>query len=361
MGSFYQLNDWNLFENKRRPYIIAGPCSVESRTQFLETASALKDAGVTVIRGGIWKPRTHPDSFEGVGEKGLEWMRDTAESLKLKTATEVANARHVEMALQYGIDTLWIGARTSGNPFMVQEISESLKGTDIPVLVKNPLVPDPELWAGSIERLYAAGLRKIGAVHRGFHTFERGIYRNAPLWQIPAELRRRFPDLPFFCDPSHISGDRKLVEGLCRQAMVLGFDGLMIEAHANPDKALSDAAQQVTPEALSGILDKIKIRETGCSASGDRSRAEDTIMELRKSIDRIDSSIIELLAERMKTAETIGELKESENITVLQPARWNDVLNQVLRLADDYGLDRHFVKKLFEVIHEASMERQIRK
>ncbi len=356
MNKISTIYDWNIFPSpSSKPLIIAGPCSVESERQLLDTASALKKNGINVLRGGLWKPRTHPDSFEGVGEAGLQWMQNVGALLGMKTATEVATAEHVNAALKHRIDILWIGARTSGNPFIVQEIASALKGVDIPVLIKNPLAADAELWCGAIERVAAAGCNKIGAIHRGFHSISKGRYRNEPLWHIPAELRRRFPELPVFCDPSHIGGDRTLVEDICRQAMVLGFDGLMIESHCCPEKALSDAAQQVTPDALAVILKNIEIRNNSATAT----ETLQAIDDLRKSIDAIDASLIDLLAQRMNIAQMIGSLKESGGLHVLQPARWNQVMERVLAQADEKGLDRKFIQDVFECIHEAAMSKQI--
>ncbi len=360
MKKISTIRDWDIFPSPIcRPLIIAGPCSVESEVQLYETAYALKEYGINVLRGGLWKPRTHPDSFEGVGEVGLAWMRSVASQLGMKTATEVATAAHVEAALKHGIDILWIGARTSGNPFIVQEIADAVNGTGVPVLIKNPIAADAELWCGAIERIAAAGIEKIGAVHRGFHSISRGRYRNEPLWHIPAEIRRRFPELPIFCDPSHIAGDRTLVEDICRQAMVLGFDGLMVESHCRPEEALSDAAQQVTPDTLAAILKNLEIRSADPSSTA--TETMQAIDDLRKSIDAIDSSLIDLLAQRMDIARIIGSLKETGGLSVLQPARWSQVLDRVTAQACAKGLDPAFIRTVFEAIHEAAMSRQIKK
>lgn len=360
MKKFSDIREWDTFPSPiSRPLVIAGPCSVESEAQLYETAYALKRYGINVLRGGLWKPRTRPDSFEGVGEVGLQWMHDVGAKLGMKTATEVATAAHVEAALKHGIDILWIGARTSGNPFIVQEIADALKGSDIPVLIKNPIAADADLWCGAIERIAAAGIEKIGAVHRGFHSASRGRYRNEPLWHIPAEIRRRFPELPVFCDPSHIAGDRTLVEDICRQAMVLGFDGLMVESHCRPEEALSDAAQQLTPDTLAAILKNLEIRSADPSSTA--TETMQAIDDLRKSIDAIDSSLIDLLAQRMDIARMIGSLKETGGLSVLQPARWSQVLDRVTAQASTKGLDPDFIRTVFEAIHEAAMSRQIRK
>lgn len=336
------------------PFIIAGPCSVESREQIMAAAEGISRTGVRMLRGGLWKPRTHPGSFEGVGEAGAQWLRDAGKATGMKTATEVANARHVEVILKYGIDAVWIGARTTGNPFLVQEIADALKGTELPVLVKNPLVPDPELWIGAIERLAADG-RQVFAVHRGFHFYGESLYRNAPFWQIPVELRRRMPELPVLCDPSHIGGQRGIVRSISQQAMALGFDGLMIEVHPDPDKALSDAAQQITPAELAELLNSLVMR--GNPTPGTEAAA--ALDSLRSDIDRIDSSLIDLLAERMKISEAIGEIKEKSRLTVLQTGRWNSVLKKARTMAKEKDLDEDFITEIFNLIHRASMERQL--
>lgn len=336
------------------PFIIAGPCSVESREQIMAAAEGISRTGVRMLRGGLWKPRTHPGSFEGVGEAGAQWLRDAGKATGMKTATEVANARHVEVILKYGIDAVWIGARTTGNPFLVQEIADALKGTELPVLVKNPLVPDPELWIGAIERLAADG-RQVFAVHRGFHFYGESLYRNAPFWQIPVELRRRMPELPVLCDPSHIGGQRGIVRSISQQAMALGFDGLMIEVHPDPDKALSDAAQQITPAELAELLNSLVMR--GNPTPGTEAAA--ALDSLRSDIDRIDSSLIDLLAERMKISEAIGEIKEKSRLTVLQTGRWNSVLKKARMMAKEKDLDEDFITEIFNLIHRASMERQL--
>ena len=338
------------------PFIIAGPCGVESREQIMAAAEGISRIGVRMLRGGLWKPRTHPGSFEGVGEAGAQWLRDAGKATGMETATEVANAKHVEVVLKYGIDTVWIGARTTGNPFLVQEIADALKGTELPVLVKNPLVPDPELWIGAIERLAADG-RQVCAVHRGFYFYGESLYRNAPFWQIPVELRRRMPEIPILCDPSHIGGERSLVKSLSQQAMAFGFDGLMIEVHPDPDKALSDAAQQITPAELAELIGSLKMR--GNTTPG--AETATALDSLRSDIDRIDSSLIDLLAERMKVSEAIGKIKEKSGLTVLQTGRWNSVLKKVCALAKEKDLDESFITEVFNLIHRASMERQINK
>ena len=327
MSDFCQIQDWKLFKGCGRPWIIAGPCSVESRDSLITEALTLKKIGINVLRGGLWKPRTHPGSFEGVGEKGAQWLREAGRAAGMRTVTEVAGARHVEVILNNGIDAVWIGARTTGNPFLVQEIAEALRGTGTPVFVKNPLVPDPELWSGAIERFIRCGLDCVCAVHRGFHSYGESIYRNPPFWQIPVELRRRFPGLPLLCDPSHITGRR----------------------------AMSDAAQQITPEALREMLGRLRMR----SSSTPDAEAAAAIDDLRTGIDRIDASLIDLLAERMGISGAIGRIKERSGLTVLQTGRWNAVLEKVRTMAKEKDLDEDFITEIFTTIHRASMERQL--
>ena len=357
MSDFCQIQDWELFSGSGRPWVVAGPCSVESRDSLLSEALCLKNIGINVLRGGLWKPRTPPASFQGVGEGGARWRREAGAAAGMRTATEVANARHVEVILENGIDAVWIGARTSGNPFLVQEIAEALRGTGLPVFVKNPLVPDPELWTGAIERFARCGMKYICAVHRGFHSYGESIFRNPPFWQIPVELRRRLPGLPLLCDPSHITGRRDLVEDIARQALIMGFDGLMVEVHPDPDRALSDAAQQITPEALREMLGRLRMRST----STPDAEATAAIDDLRTGIDRIDASLIDLLAERMSISESIGRIKERSGLTVLQTGRWNSVLARVRGMAKEKDLDEDFITEIFTTIHRASMERQLKK
>ena len=289
-----KASEWGLFSDMKKPVIIAGPCSAESEQQVFETAKALKEAGVEVLRAGIWKPRTRPGSFEGVGSEGLHWMQRVQKELGMKVSTEVANVKHVYEALKAGVDMLWIGARTTANPFAMQEIADALKGTDIPVLVKNPVNPDVELWIGALERLNMAGLKKIGVIHRGFSTYGKHKYRNIPQWQLPIEIKRRFPDMLMICDPSHISGKREYIHEISQQAMDLGFDGLIIESHICPEIALSDAAQQVTPTSLSEILSQLVIR----NVDSENLKYKENIDELRARIDEIDRDLLDLLADR---------------------------------------------------------------
>ena len=349
-----KASEWGLFSNVKKPVVIAGPCSAESEQQIFETAKALKAAGVEVLRAGIWKPRTRPGSFEGVGSEGLHWMQRVQRELGMKVSTEVANVKHVYEALKSGVDMLWIGARTSANPFAMQEIADALKGTDIPVLVKNPVNPDVELWIGALERLNMAGLKKIGVIHRGFSTYGKNKYRNVPQWQLPIEIKRRFPDMLMICDPSHISGKREYIQEISQQAMDLGFDGLIIESHICPEIALSDAAQQVTPSSLSEILSKLVIRDV----DSENIQYKENIDELRARIDVMDADLIDLLANRMKVADEIGKYKKQNNITILQPNRWDKILEKVFAKGNEKGLDDEFLEKIFKAIHQASIDRQ---
>ncbi len=348
------VSGWGLFSDLTRPVIIAGPCSAESEQQVFETAKALKAVGVEVLRAGIWKPRTRPNCFEGVGAVGLKWMQRVQRELDMKVSTEVANVKHVYEALKAGVDMLWIGARTSANPFAMQEIADALKGTDIPVLVKNPVNPDVELWIGALERLNMAGLKKIGIIHRGFSVYGKSKYRNVPQWQLPIEIKRRFPEMFIICDPSHISGKREYLQEVAQQAMDLGFNGLIVESHICPEIALSDAAQQVTPQGLSEILQKLVIREV----DSENLEYKENIDELRARIDVIDNELLELLANRMKISDEIGRYKKQNNITILQPGRWDTILEKVFGKGNEKGLDNEFLEKIFKAIHQASIDRQ---
>ena len=335
----------------KRPMIIAGPCSAESREQVLKTASELAARGVKIFRAGIWKPRTKPGGFEGIGVEGLPWMKQVKQETGMLVATEVATPAHVFEALKAGIDILWVGARTVTNPFAMQELADALKGVDIPILVKNPVNPDLELWVGAIERLYNAGLRRLGVIHRGFSSYEKKIYRNAPLWHIPIELRRRYPNLTIFCDPSHIGGKRELVAPLCQQAMDLNFDGLIVESHCNPDCAWSDAAQQVTPDVLDYILNLLVIRK--------ETQTTENLSQLRKQIDECDDNIIQELAKRMRVAREIGTYKKEHGITVLQRGRYNEILEKRGAQGEQCGMGAEFMKTIFEAIHEESVRQQM--
>ena len=335
----------------KRPIVIAGPCSAETEDQVMDTATQLCKKGIKIFRAGIWKPRTKPGGFEGVGTVGLPWMKRVQEELGMLVATEVATPKHVEAALEAGIDILWVGARTVANPFAMQELSDALRGVDVPVLVKNPVNPDLELWIGALERVNRAGIKRLGVIHRGFSSYDKKIYRNLPMWHIPIELRRRFPTLPIFGDPSHIGGKRELVAPLCQQAMDLGFDGLIIESHCNPDCAWSDASQQVTPEVLDFILDKLVIREN--------IQSTESLETLRRQIDECDNALLELLSKRMRVCREIGQYKREHNMTVVQTDRYNEILDKRGAQGVLCGMDGEFVKTIFEAIHEESVRQQI--
>lgn len=343
------LSRWS--GSERRPFVIAGPCAAESQEQLLETARRLPRSRIDYLRAGIWKARTRPNNFEGIGAPALEWLVDAGRELGVKTSTEVATAAHVEAALAAGVDLIWIGARTTVNPFSVQEIANALRGVDVPVLVKNPTSPDLPLWMGAIERIYGAGIRAIGGIHRGFSAAGEVKYRNRPMWQLVIELRRVAPELPIICDPSHIAGRRDLIQPLCQEAMDLGLEGLMVETHRDPDQAWSDAAQQVTPERLEGILSQLHIRRR--AGAGDTS-----LEELRERVDQWDTQLLALLAERMRVVEGIGEWKRTSNVTALQVERWQTLLQDRMQRAGDLGLDPDYVKELYEVIHRESVRRQ---
>lgn len=336
----------------KRPIVIAGPCSAESEEQVMETAKQLKSQDVQIFRAGIWKPRTRPNAFEGVGVEGLEWLRKVKRELGMYVGTEVANAQHVYDALKYDIDVLWIGARTTVNPFAVQEIADALKGVDIPVMVKNPVNPDVDLWIGAIERINQAGVKRIAAIHRGFGVYGKTLYRNDPQWHLPIELRRKVRDMPLFCDPSHIGGKRELIAPISQQALDLNFDGLMIESHISPDKALSDASQQVTPETLDYILSKLVLRDSKAST--------EDLNDLRKQIDKLDDHILETLSERMRVASQIGQYKKDHNMTILQTGRFDEILTKRAAQAKEFGLTEGFVKDVLSSIHEESVLHQNR-
>ena len=331
--------------------VIAGPCSAETEEQTLTTARQLAQNGIKIFRAGIWKPRTKPGGFEGIGVEGLQWLRRVKNETGMYVATEVATAKHVYEALKYGIDVLWIGARTTANPFAVQEIADALRGVDIPILIKNPVNPDIELWIGSIERIYNAGLHQLAAVHRGFSSYDKKVYRNQPQWHIPIELHRRLPDLPLFCDPSHIGGKRELIAPLSQQAMDLQFDGLIIESHCAPDNAWSDKAQQLSPEVLDVILRKLVLREM-------KQTTED-LVDLRREIDSIDNELLELLAKRMRISSEIGTYKKEHGIAVLQTGRYNEILEKRIASGERLGMSREFMRTFLEAIHEESVRVQV--
>lgn len=334
-----------------RPIIIAGPCSAESREQVLNTAQELAKNGVKVFRAGIWKPRTKPGGFEGVGTVGLPWLKEVKQKTGMLVATEVATAAHVFEAIKAGIDILWIGARTAANPFAMQELADSLRGTDIPVLVKNPVNPDLELWIGALERLVNAGVTNVGVILRGFSTYDQKMYRNLPLWHIPIELRRRYPNITMFCDPSHIGGKRELVAPISQQAMDLKFDGLMVESHCNPDEALSDAKQQITPQVLDFTLKMLVLRENV--------QTTENISVLRKQIDDIDEQLLAILAKRNRISREIGMYKKENNMPVLQTGRYNEILEKRASMGEAMNLDKEFVFAIMKAIHEESVRIQL--
>lgn len=336
-----------------KPLLIAGPCSAESRTQVLTTARELAAGGVKIFRAGLWKPRTHPGGFEGVGAEGLEWLDEVKRETGMYTATEVATPAHVKAALKAGVDLLWIGARTSANPFAMEEIAAAISesGRDVPVLVKNPLNPDIELWIGAMQRLYNAGVRRIAAVHRGFSTFGKHLYRNEPLWNVPIELSVRYPELQIICDPSHIGGKRELIAPIAQQALDLGFQGLIIESHCEPDAALSDAAQQITPESLRKILDTLVVRGTR--------QSNESLAQLRRQIDSIDNELLEVLARRMMVSGEIGLYKKEHGMPVLQSSRFNEIIASRCKAGEEMGMSPGFMKTILHAIHEESVRRQI--
>lgn len=337
--------------DSKRPVVIAGPCSAETEEQVMETAKDLAKNGVGIFRAGIWKPRTKPGGFEGVGSVGLTWLQEVKKETGMLVATEVANKQHVEEALNAGVDVLWIGARTSANPFAMQEIADSLVGADVPVLVKNPVNPDLELWIGAMQRIYNAGIRQIGAIHRGFSAYGKHLYRNMPQWHIPIELRRRMPELTLICDPSHIGGKRELVAPLSQQAMDMGFDGLIVESHCDPDSAWSDKSQQVTPDVLNFILNMLVVRDT--------TQTTESLTLLRQQIDQIDNDLLEALSKRMRISREIGQYKKEHSMPVVQTGRYDDILNSRAAAAEELGMNGDFMKTVYQAIHEESVRQQI--
>lgn len=346
-----ELQPLNLPSDNERPFVIAGPCSAETEEQVMTTATQLAQKGCHIFRAGVWKPRTKPGGFEGNGEMALPWMKRVKEETGMLVSTEVATPEHVELALKYGIDILWIGARTTANPFAMQALADSLRGIDVPVFVKNPVNPDLELWIGAMERINQAGIKRMAAIHRGFSSYDKKIYRNLPMWQIPIELHRRIPELPIICDPSHIGGRRELIAPLCQQAMDLGFEGLIVESHCNPDCAWSDAKQQVTPDVLDYILSLLVIRD-------ETSTTED-IQILRKQIDELDNDLMSLLAKRMRVCREIGQYKKEHNMTVLQANRYNEILEKRGAQGTLCGMSADFIAQIFEGIHEESVRQQL--
>lgn len=354
MKNTKELRTWLDDMKLDHPLVIAGPCSAETEEQVLKIAHELKDSDVNYYRAGIWKPRTRPGNFEGVGALGLGWLKKVKEETGMKTCTEVANAAHCKLAIENDVDLLWIGARSTVSPFIMQEIADALAGTDKIVLVKNPVNPDLALWLGGIERLYTAGIKNLGAIHRGFSTYEKTKYRNIPEWQIAIEFQNKFPDLPLINDPSHITGNREMIFDVSQTALDLNFDGLMIETHFDPENAWSDAAQQVTPTKLKQIMQDLKIRkETNTEAD-----YENSLNNLRAQINVVDGQLVDLLGKRMKVADEIGALKKDKNVAVLQSKRWNEILGNMILEGESKGLSEEFVLRMFKAIHQESINHQ---
>ncbi|WP_378182387.1 chorismate mutase [Aquimarina sp. SS2-1] len=349
-----ELRNWLDEYNLDHPLVIGGPCSAETEEQVVKIAHQLKDSDATVLRAGIWKPRTRPGNFEGVGALGLKWLQRAKEETGMKIATEVANPHHVELALEHGVDVLWIGARSTVSPFIVQDIAEACRGIDNPVLVKNPINPDLSLWLGAVERLYTCDVKNLGVIHRGFSTYEKTKYRNIPEWQIPIDLQNRFPDLPLILDPSHIAGRRDLIFDLSQTALDLNFDGLIVETHYDPDNAWSDAAQQITPDTLIQHMKNLKIRkEVGVDEAYQR-----TLNELRAKIDVADNQLLDILSKRMKISDEIGKAKAKQNVAILQSKRWNEILGKMILEGEEKGLSEEFILRIYKAIHQESINHQ---
>ncbi len=349
-----QLKSWLNQMQLEHPLLIAGPCSAETEKQVLTIAHKLKNTQATVLRAGIWKPRTRPGNFEGVGALGLRWLQKAKKETGMLTTTEVANPVHVDLALKYDIDILWIGARTTVSPFMVQEIAEALNGSDKIVLIKNPVNPDLALWLGAVERFYEQGTQKLGVIHRGFSTYEKSQYRNNPEWQIPIDLQTRFPDLPLLLDPSHIAGRRDIIGNLCQTALDLKYDGFMVETHHEPDNAWSDSQQQITPERLQEIIENLKIRKE-TSHSKDFQKE---IIKMRTNIDLIDNQLIEMMGKRMQIADKIGAIKREKEVVILQSERWMEILRKMIAEGAKNGLSEAFILRIFKAIHQESIQHQ---
>lgn len=345
------VSEWGFFPQGQMPLLIAGPCSAESEMQVMMTARGLKQLGVNVFRAGIWKPRTHPGSFEGVGTPGLKWLQKVQKELGMKVCTEVASERHVFECVKHGIDMVWIGARTSANPFLMQEIADALRDTDMPVLIKNPVNPDIDLWVGALERVNQAGIRKLGVIHRGFSTNEKIAYRNEPGWQTAIELRSRYPQMVFFADPSHMGGDRKYLRELSQRALDLGLDGLMVESHCDPSCAMSDAKQQLTPEDLGKLVKELVVRKP----SSDNQEYREGIDQLRAQIDVLDENLLFTLKSRMAVSEKIGRYKREHNVAIIQTSRWDNVLADMVEKGKAYGLSQKFIEAVFNAIHDESV------
>lgn len=347
------LSQWGMF-TEPRPCVIAGPCSAESEEQIMQTAKGLNEFGIHVLRAGIWKPRTHPGSFEGIGVPGLKWMQKAKKEYGMKIATEVASEKHVFECLKHGVDLVWLGARTTANPFLVQEIADALRDTDIPVLVKNPVNADIDLWIGALERLNAVGITKLGVIHRGFSTFDKIKYRNEPGWQIAVELKSRYPQLPFFCDPSHMAGKREYIKEISQRSLDLGLEGLMIESHCNPSCALSDSAQQLTPVDLKEMLFSLVVRDNDT----DNLEYRENIDQLRAKIDVLDENLLYTLGSRMKICRQIGQYKKDNNIAILQTSRWDSLLAKAIEKGKEYGLSEKIVTEIFTAVHDSSVALQ---
>lgn len=349
-----ELHNWLDAFKLSHPFVIAGPCSAETEEQVLKVAHQLKDTDVSVMRAGLWKPRTRPGNFEGVGALGLKWLQRAKKETGLLLATEVANAHHVALALEHDIDILWIGARTTVSPFIVQEIAEAVRGTDKIILIKNPVNPDLSLWLGAVERFYNVGINKLGVVHRGFSTYEKTRYRNNPEWHIPIDLQNRFPDLPLLLDPSHIAGKRDIIFDLCQTALDLNYDGLMVETHPDPDNAWSDAEQQITPETLVKIMADLKVRKV----EGDAVDFQNKLATMRARIDTLDDQIISLMGKRMQIVDEIGVLKKDNNVAILQVKRWNEILKRMIEEGKEFQLSEDFVLDVYKAVHQESIEHQ---
>ena len=354
MNNSKKLRNWLDDFDLDHPLVIAGPCSAETESQVLGIADELKNSDVSIFRAGIWKPRTRPGNFEGVGSIGLKWLQKVKKETGLLVTTEVANANHVKIALDHDIDVLWIGARSTVSPFIVQEIADALENTDKIVLLKNPVNPDLSLWYGGIERLYTANIKKLGVIHRGFSTYSKTKFRNNPEWQIPIELQNKFPDLPLICDPSHICGRRDIIKQTSQKALDLNFDGLMIETHNDPDNAWSDAAQQITPKTLINLMKDLVIRKESLEERSFINELEN----LRIKIDNADSQILDIIGNRMKVSEEIGKIKKKQNVAILQSARWNDILEKMISDGKEKGLSEDFILKIFKAIHQESINHQ---
>jgi len=341
-------------EKNKRAYWIAGPCSAESEEQVLETARGLASAKIDLFRAGIWKPRTRPNSFEGIGTEGLSWLQKVKSETGLNVCTEVANTAHVEACLKHNIDVLWIGARTTVSPFAVQEIADALEGSGVKVLIKNPINPDLKLWVGAVERIAKSGIENIGVIHRGFSSFEKNKYRNQPRWQIAIDLKREFPDITMICDSSHISGNRQFLEEVSQKALDLNYDGIMMEVHPDPDNALSDAQQQITPGTFAEIKSRLKYRPSGI----DNADFKESLASLRFQIDEIDDEIISLMNSRMVIVDEIGSYKKRNNISILQTKRWNEILERCVTKGSELGLTPEFISNLLKAVHQESINRQ---